>query len=348
MANESFAKQWSDAKKDFHSKTGRKKPSEKFLKFFRWSSGLEEATADLDKAISKLSLDSIGDCVVPWVNFIDTANRYKTLLGKARVSENASDDYKKACDVLTDKLITIKDNFPQRVKDFAVEQIKEWHKYTKCGSVAEAVNKQNSEIKTAKPDDFYKLELNAKQKSLHIAVKKCLEIVPKIKKLCTNYEKSLTEILKGKEAKELDNIETMILVHNRNTEELKSLKANIDSRFLKRLSDLEKKGDILTKKCDELAKKKSDSGQTFMKTETFKAAYEAFHQGALNLSVMISPAGTEYQCGEGAGARDNQILAYCINKEKSDKYSDVKAVAGEIKAMTSSKLKSLITAFKNR
>jgi len=348
MANESFAKQWSDAKKEFHSKTGRKKPSEKFLKFFRWSSGLEEATADLDKAISKLSLDSIGDCVVPHVNFMETYRRYLKLLEKAKVGDNASEDYKKECDVLTTKLNRINADFPKRVNDFAVEQIKGWHKLTKCGSVAEAVNKQVSELKNAEPVYFYSVGFNAGQKSLNEGVEKCQKIVPKILKLCTNYNKSLTKISEGIEAKELDKIERTISQHKKNTEKLKKLKAIFDSSFLKKLSVLEKIGNVLTKQCDELAKKESDSGQTFMKTETFSTAYGAFHQGALNLSVMISPAGTEYQCGEGGGARDNQILAYCITKEKSDKYSDVKAVAGEIKAMTSSKLKSLITAFKNR
>ena len=348
MANESFAKQWSDAKKDFHSKTGRKKPSEKFLKFFRWSSGLEEATADLDKAISKLSLDSIGDCVAPHVNFMETYRRYLKLLVKAKDGDNASEDYKKECDVLTTKLNRINADFPKRVNDFAVEQIKGWHKLTNYGSVAAAVSKQASELKAAEPAYCYSFGFNETQKILNKEVEKCQKIVPKIMVLCTNYDKSLTDISKGIEAQELNKIERTISLHKKNTETLKNLKAKFDSDFLKKLSELEKTGDDLRKVCDKLAKMGSDEGQTFMKTETFSTAYKAFHTGALNLSVMISPAGTEYQCGEGGGARDNQILAYCTTKEKSDKYSDVKAVAGEIKAMTSSKLKSLITAFKNR
>lgn len=202
MAHESFAKQWSDAKKQFYSKTGRKKPSEKFLKFFRWSSGLEEATADLDKAISKLSLDSIGDCDVPRVEFIKTYHRYLKLLDKAKDGDNASEDYKKECGVLTTKLNTINADFLKRVNDFAVEQIRGWHKLTNYGSVAAAVSKQAGELKAAKPAYCYSFNFNKTQKLLNKQVEECQKIVPKIMVLCTNYDKSLEDISKGIEAKE--------------------------------------------------------------------------------------------------------------------------------------------------
>lgn len=40
---------WKQAKKDFETKTGKKKPSKKFLGAFRKSSGLESAIDDLDQ-----------------------------------------------------------------------------------------------------------------------------------------------------------------------------------------------------------------------------------------------------------------------------------------------------------
>jgi hypothetical protein len=345
MANESFAKQWSDAKKEFYSKTGRKKPSEKFLKFFRWSSGLEEATANLDKAIGKLSLDSIGDCDVPHVNFIQTYRRYLKLLDKAKDGDNASEDYKKECDVLTTKLNRINADFPKRVNDFAVEQIKGWHKLTNYRSVAADVSKQASELKAAEPAYCYSFGFKETQNDLNKAVEQCQKIVPKIMVLCTNYDKSLTDIFKGIEAKDLEKIEGIISLHKKNTETLKNLKAKFDSDFLKKLSELEKTGDDLRKVCDKLAKMGSDEGQTFMKSEAFMKAFDGFFVHAQALALSLD--GTAGH-GKRGNPREWVILSYCSKQEKSDQFSDVKAVAGEIKAMTSSKLKSLITAFKNR
>ena len=344
MPNRSFAKQWSDAKKAFTVATGRKKPSEKFLKFFRWSSGLEEATADLDKAISKLSLDSIGDCDGPHVKFKETTRRYLKLLIKAKDGDNASEDYKKECDVLTTKLNTINADFPKRVNDFAVEQIKGWHKLTNCAAVAAAVNKQAGELKAAEPAYCYSFGFNKTQASLNKEVEQCQKIVPKITKLLTNYDKSLTEISKCAEAEELDKIERTISLHKKNTEILKNLKAKFDSDFLKKLSELEKTGDDLRKVCDKLTKMGSDQGQTFMKSEAFKKAFEDFITPAQDLANSID--GTQNHPKQVP--REVYIFAYCCKPAKSDDFSDVKAVAGEIKAMTSSKLKSLITAFKNR
>ena len=83
-----------------------------------------------------------------------------------------------------------------------------------------------------------------------------------------------------------------------------------------------------------------------MKSEAFRKAFNGFFEPASVLATSLD--GTKGVCKRGPNLREWYIFAYCFKQAKSDEFSDVKAVAGELKAMTSSKLKSLITAFKNR
>jgi hypothetical protein len=59
----SYEASWKQAKKDFETATGRKKPSETFLGVFRKGSGVESAAKELDKAIAKGNPDGIRKAV---------------------------------------------------------------------------------------------------------------------------------------------------------------------------------------------------------------------------------------------------------------------------------------------
>jgi hypothetical protein len=54
MMKDKWLKNWMDAKKEFESLTGKKKPSESFLKVFRKSSGVESALEACDKGLDGL------------------------------------------------------------------------------------------------------------------------------------------------------------------------------------------------------------------------------------------------------------------------------------------------------
>jgi hypothetical protein len=113
MADTPFAALWTDAKTAFHTTSARKKPSEKFLSFFRKSSGLEKATADLDKAIDKASLDNLKALSVALNKFIAVKDTYMTTLTAAQNREEEP-TYKKACIELSKKLAAMEPDFIER------------------------------------------------------------------------------------------------------------------------------------------------------------------------------------------------------------------------------------------
>jgi len=114
MADTPFATLWTDAKTAFHTTSARKKPSEKFLSFFRKSSGLEKATADLDKAIDKASLDNLKALSVALSKFIAVKDTYMTTLTAAQNREEEPANYKKACIELSKKLAAMEPDFIER------------------------------------------------------------------------------------------------------------------------------------------------------------------------------------------------------------------------------------------
>jgi len=233
MPNRTFAKQWSDAKKAFTAATGRKKPSEKILRFFRQSSGLEEATADLDKAINKMRFDTLGDMDRPLVDFITTRNVYVKTLQKAMDRDNEADSYKAACAALKQTLVDIKAEFLKRKRDFVVQQINDWHGYANWnGSVAEDVVKQAGLIEKGFGID----KLNEFQDRIHTKIVKCQEIYPKFITLCTELDGEFNDTLKTKNALQLKLIEETIIKHRRNAVYLSKLEAKSGSNNGKKQS----------------------------------------------------------------------------------------------------------------
>ena len=114
MADTPFATLWADAKAAFTKASNRKKPSEKFLSFFRKSSGLEKATADLDKAIDKASLDNLKALSGALDKFTAAKNNYMTTLTAAQNREEEPAAYKKACVELRKKLEAMEPEFKER------------------------------------------------------------------------------------------------------------------------------------------------------------------------------------------------------------------------------------------
>ena len=114
MADTPFATLWADAKAAFTKASNRKKPSEKFLSFFRKSSGLEKATADLDKAIDKASLDNLKALSVALDKFTAAKNNYMTTLTAAQNREEEPAAYKKACVDLRKALEAMTPDFIER------------------------------------------------------------------------------------------------------------------------------------------------------------------------------------------------------------------------------------------
>ena len=114
MADTPFATLWADAKAAFTKASNRKKPSEKFLSFFRKSSGLEKATADLDKAIDKASLDNLKALSVALDKFTAAKDNYMTTLTAAQNREEEPAAYKKACVELRKKLEAMEPEFKER------------------------------------------------------------------------------------------------------------------------------------------------------------------------------------------------------------------------------------------
>ena len=114
MADTPFATLWADAKAAFTKASNRKKPSEKFLSFFRKSSGLEKATADLDKAIDKASLDNLKALSGALDKFTAAKNNYLTTLTAAQNREEEPAAYKKACVDLRKNLEAMEPEFKER------------------------------------------------------------------------------------------------------------------------------------------------------------------------------------------------------------------------------------------
>ena len=114
MADTPFATLWADAKAAFTKASNRKKPSEKFLSFFRKSSGLEKATADLDKAIDKASLDNLKALSGALDKFTAAKNNYLTTLTAAQNREEEPAAYKKACVDLRKALEAMTPEFIER------------------------------------------------------------------------------------------------------------------------------------------------------------------------------------------------------------------------------------------
>ena len=114
MADTPFATLWADAKAAFTKASNRKKPSEKFLSFFRKSSGLEKATADLDKAIDKASLDNLKALSVALDKFTAAKDSYMKTLTAAQNREDEPEAYKKACVDLRKNLEAMEPEFKER------------------------------------------------------------------------------------------------------------------------------------------------------------------------------------------------------------------------------------------
>ena len=114
MADTPFATLWADAKAAFTKASNRKKPSEKFLSFFRKSSGLEKATADLDKAIAAASLDNLKALSGALDKFTAAKNNYMTTLTAAQNREEEPAAYKKACVDLRKALEAMTPEFKER------------------------------------------------------------------------------------------------------------------------------------------------------------------------------------------------------------------------------------------
>ena len=114
MADTPFATLWADAKAAFTKASNRKKPSEKFLSFFRKSSGLEKATADLDKAIDKASLDNLKALSVALDKFTAAKDSYMKTLTAAQNREEEPAAYKKACVDLRKNLEAMEPEFKER------------------------------------------------------------------------------------------------------------------------------------------------------------------------------------------------------------------------------------------
>ena len=114
MADTPFAALWADAKAAFTKASNRKKPSEKFLSVFRKSSGLEKATADLDKAIDKASLDNLKALSGALDKFTAAKNNYMTTLTAAQNREEEPAAYKKACVDLRKALEAMTPEFIER------------------------------------------------------------------------------------------------------------------------------------------------------------------------------------------------------------------------------------------
>jgi len=114
MADKPFATLWAEAKAAFTKASDRKKPSEKFLSFFRKSSGLEKATADLDKAIDKASLDNLKALSVALDKFTAAKDSYMKTLTAAQNREDEPEAYKKACVELRKALEAMPPEFIER------------------------------------------------------------------------------------------------------------------------------------------------------------------------------------------------------------------------------------------
>lgn len=119
----SFAKLWADAKAAFTKASKRKKPSEKFLGFFRKQSGLETATADLDKAIDKASLDNLKALSVALEKFTAAKDNYMKTLTAAQKREEEPANYKNACIELRKKLEAMEPDFIERRREKLKESL---------------------------------------------------------------------------------------------------------------------------------------------------------------------------------------------------------------------------------
>ncbi len=84
MAIESFEKEWKTIKTNFEKATGKKKPSEKFLKVFDKNSGLTPAAAAFDKTVDADDKEAARKAAAA---LRKTGEAYEQVLGKAAAGE---------------------------------------------------------------------------------------------------------------------------------------------------------------------------------------------------------------------------------------------------------------------
>lgn len=240
MADTPFATLWADAKAAFTKASNRKKPSEKFLSFFRKSSGLEKATADLDKAIAAASLDNLKALSGALDKFTAAKNNYLTTLTAAQNREEEPAAYKKACVDLRKALEAMTPEFIERRKSKLVESLEDkLHElsasigFDGVGMNAEVL-KQGASISEQKETikrggllaPAALKSLQKYQKELGKKLVKCeTSILPEIASYCAYLGVKNLQALgtSKKAAMALDLMEFILKKHNQNSAALESL-----------------------------------------------------------------------------------------------------------------------------
>ncbi len=240
MADTPFGTLWADAKAAFTKASNRKKPSEKFLGFFRRQSGLEKATADLDKALDKASLDNLKALSVALDKFTAAKDNYMKTLTAAQNREEEPDNYKTACTQLRKKLEAMEPDFIERrrekLKESLNERLTKLHKTIEFDVVGTQTSVMNQgatigdakgEIKAGKllkPGALKSIQ--NRQEVLSNTFVQCeAKILPEIKEYCKYFGvKNLRELdTPRKQAMQLDGMGFILQNHNQNATALESL-----------------------------------------------------------------------------------------------------------------------------
>ena len=109
-----FKADWKAAKKDFETSTGKKKPSEKVLKGYRKSAGMEDSLSDMDKACEDADPAAYRKA---FYKFQAAAADYASILEKALASDKEADDiYHTKCGGLKEMLNSLENRANQKLK----------------------------------------------------------------------------------------------------------------------------------------------------------------------------------------------------------------------------------------
>lgn len=115
-----YFQDWTAAKKKFEQKTGESKPSDKFMGFFRKSSGLEKACKGLDDSLAKKSLKGMQDAEAA---YREASKSYSTLLMQTSTQDKGA-NFKSQLRELEQKLYDIADDFVKEREKYVESQFK--------------------------------------------------------------------------------------------------------------------------------------------------------------------------------------------------------------------------------
>lgn len=109
-----FKADWKAAKKDFETATGKKKPSDKVLKGYRKSAGMEDSLSDMDKACEDADPAAYRKA---FYKFQAAAADYASILEKALASDKDADDiYHTKCGGLKEMLNSLETRANEKMK----------------------------------------------------------------------------------------------------------------------------------------------------------------------------------------------------------------------------------------